>query len=357
MSVTELARPDILALTPYSSARGEADAGGMVLLNANESPWAASVDRGLGLNRYPDPQPAALIAALVDNYGVAPAQVLATAGSDAGIDLIVRAFCRAGRDAIVHHPPTFGMFAVSAAIQGAVVLDQPLGPDYELDFDALAERVERAGDTPVKVVFLCSPNNPTGNAIAPALIAELCKRLAGRALVVVDEAYAEFSTIPGVVPLLNDFEHLAVLRTLSKAHALAGLRLGCVLAHRLVIDLLRRIMPPYPLSVPTVAAAIEELAPDNRPRVAARVAALRAARERLTAQLGAYPFVQRVFPSEANFVLVRVDDAAALTRFCRERKVLIRHFGDRAGLDNCVRISVGAAPEMAHLNRVLDQYR
>src|SRR4249920_2592693 len=160
MSAVDLARPEIRALKPYSSARMEAS-GGSVLLNANESPWPAVMIGGAALNRYPDPQPQILIERLAALYAVAPAQVLVGRGSDEAIDLLVRAFCRAGRDAVLICPPTFGMYAVSAGIQGAAIVEVPLRGDFSLDTDALLARV----DANVKIVFLCSPNNPTGNLV------------------------------------------------------------------------------------------------------------------------------------------------------------------------------------------------
>ncbi len=221
MSVLDLARPEIRALKPYSSARMEAS-GGSVLLNANESPWPAVMAGGIALNRYPDPQPDELIRALADLYGVAPARVLAGRGSDEAIDLLVRLFCRAGQDAVAICPPTFGMYAVSAAIQGAAIVEVPLRGDFSLDADALLAHV----DANVKIVFLCSPNNPTGNLVPLATISHIVATLAGRAIVVVDEAYIEFAGTSSAATLLDRYDNLAVLRTLSKAHALAAARIG-----------------------------------------------------------------------------------------------------------------------------------
>src|SRR4051794_14610578 len=192
MSIVLRARPEIRGLAPYSSARMEAS-GGSVMLNANESPWA-----GNGLNRYPDPQPALLVERLAELYGANTDQVLAGRGSDEAIDLLVRAFCAAGTDAIVVCPPTFAMYAVCARIQGAQVIEAPLSPALEFDADALLAQVAPH----VKLVFLCSPNNPTGGLVAPGDITRIASALAERALVVVDEAYIEFAQAPSAVSLL-----------------------------------------------------------------------------------------------------------------------------------------------------------
>ena len=259
MSVLDLARPEIRAMQPYSSARMEAS-GGRVLLNANESAWAPPGDHGLHCNRYPDPQPRELVDALAALYGVRPGQVLVGRGSDEAIDLLVRAFCRAGEDAIAIQPPTFGMYAVCAHVQGAQVLETPLADDFTLDVDALLAALTPA----VKLVFVCTPNNPTGQLIAPAQLEQLAQALAGRALLVVDEAYLEFADAASAATLLDRHEHLAVLRTLSKAWALAGARIGTLLANEAVIGLLRRIMAPYPLPRPCIALAMEALAAVSR---------------------------------------------------------------------------------------------
>jgi histidinol-phosphate aminotransferase len=342
MSVLDLARAEIRALAPYSSARMEAS-GGQVLLNANESPWAAAA--GEGLNRYPDPQPAALCARLAELYGVAPQNLLVGRGSDEAIDLLVRAFCRAGQDAIVISPPTFGMYAVAAAIQDAQVISAPLGEGFALDADALLARV-----TPqVKLVFLCTPNNPSGNLVAPAVIERLAAALRGRAVLVVDEAYIEFAAAPSAAALLTRFDNLAVLRTLSKAHALAGARVGVLLAAAQVIALLRRIMPPYPLPAGSVAAAMAATSPAALAQAQERIAVLVEQRELLRAALPSLPGVREVLPSAANFLCVRFDDAPGIYAALLRAGIVVRDVTRYAGLADALRISVGTAQE----NRLL----
>lgn len=346
MSVLDLAREEIRALQPYSSARMEAS-GGRVLLNANESAWAPPGDHDLSCNRYPDPQPAALIDALARLYGVRSAQVLVGRGSDEAIDLLVRAFCRAGQDAIVIQPPTFGMYAVSARIQNAAVVTVPLSADFTLDVDALL-----AGVTPaVKLVFVCTPNNPTGQRVPLNDVERLARELGGRALVVVDEAYLEFSDGPSAAALLGRFDNLAVLRTLSKAWALAGARVGALLANEDVIALLRRIMAPYPLPSPCVALALEALSEAGQAQAHAHIAIVCEQRERMAQALAGLPVVREVLPSHANFLAVRFDRAAAVYARLLEAGIVVRDIQRYPQLEDALRITIGTPEEN---DRVLD---
>ena len=255
--VAMLARPDILALEPYRHAAWEP---ALERLHANENPWRFTGDNSrAGLNRYPEPYAYDLEERLARLYGVPPAWLLAGRGSDEGIDLLLRSFCAAGRDAVLICPPTFGMYAFAARVQGALVVEVPLvrAAGYALDEDALVAALTPA----VRLVFLCTPNNPTGQALDAAVIERIARRVAERALVVVDEAYAEFADGPGCIGRLAALPNLVVLRTLSKAYALAGARCGVVLAAPELIELLRRVIPPYAIPAPTseaVQLALEE---------------------------------------------------------------------------------------------------
>lgn len=340
MNVLDLARAEIRALTPYSSARMEAD-GGRVLLNANESPWSPANEAGEGLNRYPDPQPAALVNRLAALYEVAPEQVLLGRGSDEAIDLLVRAFCRAGTDAVLVSPPTFGMYAVAAAVQGAAVVQAPLGDDFSLDVDGVL-----AALTPqVRLVFVCTPNNPSGAPAAPAALAHLAQALRGRALLVVDEAYVEFADTASASALIAGNDHVAVLRTLSKAHALAGARVGVLLAAAPVITLLRRILAPYPLPAASIAAALAATDAAALVETRRRIAVLREQREWLRGELEALPEVVAVLPSAANFLCVRWRDAAAIYAQLRRAGIVVRDVTRYRGLADCLRVSVGTPAE------------
>ncbi|WEN13415.1 histidinol-phosphate transaminase [Rhodanobacter sp. AS-Z3] len=340
MSVLDLARAEIRAMQPYSSARMEAS-GGKVFLNANESAWAPVGDDGLGCNRYPEPQPAALIEALATLYGVRREQLLVGRGSDEAIDLLVRAFCRAGEDAILIQPPTFGMYAVCAKIQNAGVIEVGLNADATLDVDAVLAAVTPA----VKLVFICTPNNPTGQLVPRESIERLAEALAGRALLIVDEAYVEFAEVASVSDLIDRYENLAVLRTLSKAWALAGARIGSLLANAEVIALLRRIMPPYPLPLPCVHAALLGLSGWGQANAREHLATIRAERTRLSKALMQLPGVREVLPSHANFLAVRFDDAGAAYQRLLAAGVLVRDVRRYPNLGDALRITIGTPAE------------
>ena len=340
MSVLDLARPEIRALQPYSSARMEAD-GGDVLLNANESAWAPTGDDGVGCNRYPEPQPVELVAALTDLYAVRSDQLLITRGSDDAIDLLVRAFCRAEVDAILIQQPTFGMYAVSAQIQNAAVIGVPLAADFTLDVDAVLTLLVPA----VKLVFVCAPNNPTGQGVSLVDIERLARSLSGRAMLVVDEAYIEFADVPSLVGLLDRYEHLVVLRTLSKAWALAGARIGSVLAHAEVISLLGHVMSPYPLPRPSVQAALLALSGWGRANACERIALVRAERARMAAALSDLSCVREVLPSQANFLTVRFVDAGVSYQRLLDAGVVVRDVRRYPGLADALRVTIGSPQE------------
>jgi len=340
MSVLDLARPDIRALSPYSSARMEAQ-GGTVLLNANESSRPPNIPGGDGLNRYPDPQPRALVDALADLYGSEPDRLLVTRGSDEAIDLLVRAFCRAREDAVVVSPPTFGMYAVCARIQGAAVIEAPLEAAGELDADKLLAAVTPA----TKLVFVCNPNNPTGNLVRRDVLERLARELDGRAVLVLDEAYAEFSGVASATSLIDDHDNVAVLRTLSKAWSLAGARVGALVARAEVIALLRRIIPPYPLPSPCVDAALGALSYEGRRVQRHHLQETLAERARMFAALSAMPRVREVLPSHANFLAVRFDDAAGTYRRLLAAGIVVRDITRYPGLGDALRITVGTGNE------------
>ncbi|HEX7338896.1 MAG TPA: histidinol-phosphate transaminase [Rhodanobacteraceae bacterium] len=349
MNVLDLARPEVVALKPYSSARMEAR-NAQVMLNANESPWLPVGDAGQGLNRYPEPQPAVLCSRLAEVYGVRDEQILVSRGSDEAMDLLVRVFCRPGQDAIAICPPTFGMYAVCAGVQGAGVVSVPLDADFGVDVEALLAAVTPA----VKLVFLCSPNNPTGGVVPLEDIEAVAAALAERALVIVDEAYVEFADGDSAAALLDDYPNVLVLRTLSKAWALAGARIGALLAAPGIIALVRRIMPPYPLPTPSVDAALATLSDEAMQTVRERIASIRYQRDCLRKRLRALPQVRAVLPSQANFLTVRFDDAAAVYGALLAQGIVVRDVTRYPGLADCLRISVGSAQDNAQLLQVLE---
>jgi histidinol-phosphate aminotransferase len=345
-----LARPDLLDLEPYAHAAWEPS---LERLHANESPWRILGDNSTaGLNRYPEPQPRELVSALASLYAVEEDSVLIGRGSDEAIDLLVRGFCRAGHDAVMIFPPTFGMYAVAARIQGAGVLEVPLrlDDDFRLDVDE-ALRHWRAG---VKIVFVCSPNNPTGTLIPVPAIERLCAALDGKALVVVDEAYLEFADGAGVLPTRALHPNLVILRTLSKAFALAGARCGTLIAHPALVSFLRRMIPPYALPTPTIEAALKALEAPSRLHARSRIAQIVAERERVATALRALPAVRRVWPSAGNFLLVAFVDAARALQSAIEAGLLVRDVRRHRGLANCLRITIGTS---AQNHRLLDAVR
>jgi len=348
--IRALARPDVLALQPYRPVRDGAVAdsdGSWLRLDANESfrsplseAWTA-----LQPHRYPEPQPRRLVAAFAAEYGVAEDMVVLTRGSSEGIDLLVRAFCRAGTDRVVVLPPTFELYATAAAIQGARVEEVPLiqDEDWQPHVAAIVDRCRQKSS--VKVVFVCSPNNPTGGRIERRRLLELCERLRGRALVVVDEAYIAFSDEPSLTGDLADHANLVVLRTLSKEHGLAGERFGMVVAHPATVEVLQRIRPPYPLAGSAVAAVSEALEPAGRRRAAATVRIVRQERARMAAVLRAHPDVLEVHRSDANFLLLRVADPRGLVAEAVKHGILVRDRSALPGLEGCVRVTVGSRSE------------
>jgi histidinol-phosphate aminotransferase len=348
--VTELARPDIVALKPYEHASWEPS---LERMHANELPWRASGDdSSAGLNRYPEPQPHALVEGLANLYGVAPEYVLVGRGSDEAIDLLTRAFCRAGRDAVLVCPPTFGMYSVSARIQGAEVITVPLRSDvaFSLDERAILERCT----SNVKLVFLCSPNNPTGNLLDEDAILRLAGKLAGRAVIVVDEAYIEFAGVRSLARHLPRLPHLAVLRTLSKAHGLAGARCGTLIADPEVIALLRKVIPPYAIAQLSLEAVLRQLQPKALAESRSNVELIRGERSRLMRALPELARVVRVCTSDANFILTHFNDAGTALQLARSANLLVRDARGYPGLGQALRVTVGS-PEQN--NRLLEAWR
>ncbi|HEX4050729.1 MAG TPA: histidinol-phosphate transaminase [Steroidobacteraceae bacterium] len=338
--LSELARPEIRALRAYEHAVWEP---GLTRLHANELPWRAASDSSQeGLNRYPEPHPHALTAALADFYGVPAAQVLVGRGSDEAIDLLIRSYCRAGQDAVLICPPTFGMYAVAARIQGAHVIEQPLQREADWAPEMAALRSVALSSRELRLIFLCSPNNPTGNRLDGTQILALARALEGRALLVVDEAYVEFAQGPSLLEHVANTPGLVVLRTLSKAHGLAGARCGVAIAQQEIIALLRKVIQPYAITQLTIEAVMAALTPAARSRTAERIATLRAERARLAAGLLATRGVQRVWPSEANFLLVEFADAGEALERTHRAQLLVRDLRGTRGLGEALRISVGS---------------
>ena len=347
--ILALARPDILQLQPYQHAAWDPS---LERMHANEMPWRASGDNTqAGLNRYPEPQPRALVERMSQLYGVPKSQCLVGRGSDEAIDLLVRAFCRAGQDNVLITPPTFGFYKVAAKIQGAGVLEVPLLRDgFALDTDKVIATGKLA-----KIVFLCSPNNPTGNLLDENAMLRVCRELANQALVVVDEAYVEFSGRASLSSRLAEFPNLVLLRTLSKAYALAGARLGTLLASEDVVGLLRRIIPPYAIPASTVEEVLALTEAPQRATAAARIRTLLDERARMAARLARCANVARVFPSDANFLLLECRDAQRFFEAGKAAGLIVRDFSAYPGLAQCLRVSIGTPQQNERLLAAVEQ--
>ncbi|MGL4192573.1 histidinol-phosphate transaminase [Vibrio misgurnus] len=331
----KLARKQVQGLTPYLSAR-RIGGSGDVWLNANESPFNNEYKTDFArLNRYSDCQPKAMLEAYANYAGVCPEQVLTSRGADEGIELLIRAFCEPNQDAILFCPPTYGMYAISAETFGVERKRVPLTADWQLDLPSIAANLDR-----VKLVFVCSPNNPTGNLVQRSDIIELLEMTKDRAIVVMDEAYIDFCPEASTVDLLAQYPNLAILRTLSKAFALAGLRCGFTLASPELINVLLKVIAPYPVPVPVAEIAVQALSELGLARAKYQVLELGANRAYLQVGLSMIPGVQ-VFEGWGNYLLVKFVDGDALFKAAWQHGIILRN----SPIENCVRISVGNREE------------
>jgi histidinol-phosphate aminotransferase len=345
MSTRELARNSVRALEPYRAAVQVDDT---IRLNANEAAWRNEGDAfRRALNRYPEVRPVRLRQLLAGYYGCDAANLLVTRGSSEAIDLLMRVFCEAGRDNVVTTKPTFSMYEHYAVVQGAELRQVATSPDE--DFRVDPARVLEACDAATKLIILCSPNNPTGTFIPTAVITDILEKRAGRSIVVVDEAYIEFAPAQSVTELVNSYENLVALRTLSKALAFAGARCGALIAQPDTIDMVNAVQAPYALATPVIECVENALEAEGLSRAEHGVAETIRERERMRVRLSEFPWVEKVWPSAANFLLVKVGDAPRVMAHCAANQVLLRYFG--GALADCLRISVGS---VADNDRLLD---
>nr|WP_262905915.1 histidinol-phosphate transaminase [Hymenobacter terricola] len=341
-----LIRPSVERMQPYSSARDEFEGLAPVMLDANENSFGSVGPDDF--SRYPDPHQRAIKADLARLKGVAPNQIFLGNGSDEAIDLLVRLTCTPGQDSIVICPPTYGMYEVAANLNDVRVERLPLTADFQLPADA----AEKLATSNAKLVYLCSPNNPTGNLLAQEAVETILGSFRG--LVVVDEAYADFAAVPSWTTCLAEFPRLVVLQTFSKAWGLAGLRLGVAYAAPALIAYLDKIKPPYNISAATQQHALAALA--AAPRLAEMRAALLDGRTWLAERLPELPSVEHVFPSDANFLLVRFRvDATALYDQLRARGIVVRNRTTQPGCAGCLRLTVGTAAENTRLLQALTE--
>jgi len=333
-----IARQTIVELTAYSARGGATQA---LHLDANESPWMPPPSNStvLNYNRYPEQQPPVLRARLAELYGTQSGRIMMGRGADEAIDILLRSFCRAGEDSIVICSPTFGYFKTAAQIQGANITDVPLKSDFTWDIQSVQTAITQ---TRPKLVFLCSPNNPTGNSLTKENILSLCETHP-ETLIVVDEAYIEFSPHESVLPLQTSFRNLIVTRTLSKVYGLAGVRLGVCIADPAIIDLMLKVLPPYPVPRPVETAVMAALAPSAMSIHKERLDLWISERERMMQLLETSPFIETLYPSNGNFILIKVRDDAAMLRALGKYNIKIRDF--RKKIENHFRLSIGTRAE------------
>jgi len=337
----EFIRPNILAMKPYSSARDEykETSGDMVFLDANENPYDN------GVNRYPDPQQVRVKQLISALKHIPVNQILLGNGSDEVLDLIFRAFCEPNRDKIITLPPTYGMYSVLAELNAIENLEIELNQNFQPDFD----NISRTAHTHTKLLFLCSPNNPTSNSFDAKLVEELIEEFEG--IVVIDEAYINFSKAESWTRRLEEFPNLIVTQTMSKAYGMAGIRLGVCYGSEEIIAVLNRIKPPYNVNELTQQRAIERLS--NPSKVSEEIQKILQQRSWLDSELNKIDFVYKVYPSDANFILVKVDDANLRYNQLIEKGVVVRNRTNQPLCKNCLRFTVGTKHENEKLISVL----
>jgi histidinol-phosphate aminotransferase len=331
VDISTLVRKNILAMKPYSSARDEFKGEAEVFLDANENPYPSPY------NRYPDPLQRNVKEKLAILKDVTPEQIFLGNGSDEAIDLLIRAFCEPNQDSILITEPTYGMYSVCAEVNAVNVQQMLLTSDFDLDLDAFPKTF----DASTKILFLCSPNNPTGNMLSRDRILEVLKRFYG--LVVIDEAYIDFAKSRSFVQDLEKYPHLVVLQTFSKAWGLAGLRLGMCFASPEVIAILNKIKYPYNVNIRTQDLALDAL--ENAYRKDIWVDEILTQRDKLIKSLKTVKIVDKVFSTDANFVLVRVKDAPATYQYLMDNGIIVRDRSRVTLCYNCIRITVGTPQE------------
>jgi histidinol-phosphate aminotransferase len=335
MDIKNLQRENIKNLRPYSTARDEYKGQASVYLDANENSFGSPLPENF--NRYPDPLQLDLKDALSKIKGVPIENTFLGNGSDEAIDLLFRAFCNPGKDNVVILPPTYGMYEVSANINDVEVRKVNLLPNFQLDLDGIAEAI----DENTKLIFICSPNNPTGNSIIRTDIETILANFNG--LVVIDEAYINFSKQRTFIQELTEYPHLVILQTFSKAWGLAGLRLGMAFASSVVIDIMNKVKSPYNISQSTQDLALAAL--QNVGQVNDWIKLTVAERDLLGTKLSDLPKVRKVYPSDANFILIQVDNALETYNGLIERGIIIRDRSKVTLCEGCLRITVGTPEE------------
>ncbi|MGH1398543.1 MAG: histidinol-phosphate transaminase [Alphaproteobacteria bacterium] len=355
--IKSLIRPHFIDLDGYVSAGMEVEKNDeTIFLNANENPYPLP---GLeGLNRYPKPQPPELALAYAHAYGVEPNQIVMTRGADEAIQILTRIFCEPGKDAILINTPAFGMYGVDARAMPAKVIEVPLIKEdstYLLDQQSI---IENASKPEVKLVYLCSPNNPTGNSFDHIDILGIAAALEGKAIVIVDETYAEFSAQGSILDDLNTAPNMIILRTLSKSYAFAGMRMGCFIASDtdFVALVKAKALDAYPLPQASIEAAFHVLSPEIQTIAKENIAKLLTERNRVIEAFKTSAAVIRIFDTDANFFLAEMKDARGFLEHCAQNNIILRDFSTKPQTKNCLRISIGTEEENDKLIALLQSF-
>ena len=342
----KLVRENIRRLTPYSSARHEFKGEASVFLDANENSFGSPLNENF--NRYPDPLQWQLKSELSKIKGIPPENIFIGNGSDEVIDLAYRIFCEPGKDNVIICPPTYGMYEVSANINDVEIKKVNLTKDFRLDVDGVLS----ATDQNTKLLFICSPNNPTGNCMKRPDVTKLLDNFPG--IVIIDEAYSNFSRQKTFIEDLGSYPNLIVMQTLSKAWGLASLRLGLAFASLPVIDLFNKVKPPYNINNASQQLAIEAL--QNTGQVNEWVGQIIEQKEFLINELKNFPFVKKIYESDANFLLVKVEDADHLYGYLASNAIIVRNRSKEVLCENCLRITIGTSEENLELIKILNAY-
>jgi histidinol-phosphate aminotransferase len=349
----KITRENIKKLVPYSSARDEYKGKEGIFLDANENSFGAPITTGnkydANLNRYPDPMQLQVKEKLSKIKGLPMQNIFLGNGSDEAIDILFRAFCNPTKDNIIVCPPTYGMYEVSANINDVAVKKIPLTKDeFQLDLNAIINAI----DTNTKLIFICCPNNPTGNAVAWSSIKTILEKFDG--IVVLDEAYINFASYRSLIPELLNYPNLVILQTLSKAWGLAGLRVGMAFASEPIIDLFNKIKPPYNINVVSQQIALEAL--DNIDKVNNWIKEIVSERQKLKVEIEKLPFVLKVYPSEANFLLVKTIDANKVYHYLESKEIIVRNRNSVTLCEGCIRITIGTIDENKSIINALKQF-
>ena len=345
-NLNKLIRENIKKLKPYSSARSEFSGMASVFLDANENAFGSPLMKWY--NRYPDPLQWEVKRKISTIKNIAAENILLGNGSDECIDLLIRAFCHPQKDNVIICPPTYGMYEVYAHINDVGVKEVPLLQNFQLNLDGL----EQAIDENTKLIFLCSPNNPTGNSMEREDIEVVLNNFDG--IVIIDEAYINFSRYRSFLSELKDYPNLVVMQTFSKAWGLAALRLGMNFASIEIIDILNKIKPPYNINLATQELALQAL--DHLDDVNTMIKETVKEREELVKDLVQLPSVQKVYPSDANFVLAKMTEATSIYNYLKEKGIIVRNRSNVILCEDCLRITVGTPKENRQLLDALKNY-